>query len=164
MEMVEKYDNKRRFLNKIDERHNKIPNEYKQSMHVWIMNNNGELLIQKRSKNKESYPDMWAITSGSTLAGESTLQTVIRECKEELSIDVDINKLELMLTIKSKYNFTDVWLLRQEIDINSVIMQEEEVADVKWVTESEFEKMIEMNEVASSIEFYYDFLKKLWNL
>ena len=44
MEMVDKFDNKRRPLNKTTERHEKIEGEYRQSVHTWIQNSKGEFL------------------------------------------------------------------------------------------------------------------------
>ncbi len=164
MEMVEKYDNKRMPLNKIEERYNIIPNEYKQSVHIWIMNKNGEFLIQKRSPNKKSYPNMWSITGGATEIGEITLQTVIRECKEELSIDVNVNNLELIMTLKVRHDFTDIWLLKQDIDIENIVLQKEELTEVKWITVEDLKTMIDKKQLAPNIAFYFEFLEKLWKL
>ena len=125
------------------------------------MNSNGEFLIQKRSPNKKSYPNMWSITGGATEIGENTLETVIRECGEELSINVDIDKLELLMTLRLKNDFTDIWLLKQDIDIENLVLQLEEVTQVRWVTVNEFEKMIDQKEIAINITFYYDFFKKM---
>ena len=129
MELVDKLDNKRRFLNRIDERHNRIPNEYKQSMHLWIMNKDGELLIQKRSKNKESYPDMWAITSGSTAAGESTLETVIRECKEELGVDV--SDVKYLCSFPNTYEYRSITYKTCDLFFTAVLKEGEEFKEQK---------------------------------
>lgn len=161
MEMVEKFDNKRISLGKMEERHKKIPNEYRQSVHVWIINKNGEFLIQKRSANKKKDPNMWSVTGGANCNGETMLETVIRECKEEISIDVDVEKLELLMTIKGKSTFTDIWLLKQDIQIEDIKMQEDEVSDVKWVSREELNDIIMKGEFASKSLFYYEFLEKL---
>lgn len=161
MEMVEKFDNKRISLGKFEERNKIIPNEYRQSVHVWIINKNGEFLIQKRAANKKTDPNMWSITGGANINGETTLETVIRECKEELSIDVDIEKLELLMTIKGNSTFTDIWLLRQDIQIEDIKMQEDEVSDVKWVSREELNALIVNEEFANKNLFYYDFLERL---
>lgn len=164
MEMVEKFDSKRIPLGKIEERYKRIEGEFKQSMHIWIMNKNGEFLIQKRSEEKRVFPGMWSITGGGVDVGETTLQTVIRECKEELSIDVDMDKLELMMMFRTKKDFTDVWLLRQDIEIDNIKLQEEEVSEVKWISDSDLRKMIEENEFAPNVAFYYEFFSKLIDL
>ena len=95
MELVDKLNNKRQSLNKTAERQEKVDGEYRQSVHTWIMNSKGEFLIQKRSSNKKNFPNMWSQTGGAVDAGETTLQAALRECKEELNIDLqDQNQVE----------------------------------------------------------------------
>ena len=155
MEIVDKLNKRRETLNKTSERHEKIDGEYRQSVHIWISNDKGEFLIQKRSPNKKAFPNKWSQTGGAVDSGETSLQGAMRECKEELGIDIDKEKTELMLSFKRKHDFVDVWLVRQNVDLKDVVMQEEEVADVKWVTKEELEKMIENDEVAKSVNIYY---------
>lgn len=54
-------------------------------VHVWIINQKGEFLISKRTSNKR-WPDMWACTIGSAVAGDNSLTTAIKETKEELGV------------------------------------------------------------------------------
>lgn len=52
---------------------------------VFIINSKKQVLLQKRSKNKKMWPDMWDISAGGhVLAGEFGFQAIIREIKEEL--------------------------------------------------------------------------------
>ena len=88
MEIVDKFNNKRQALNKTAERSEKIDGEYRQSVHTWIQNSKGEFLIQKRTPNKKNFPNMWSQTGGGVDEGETTLQAALRECKEELGIDI----------------------------------------------------------------------------
>ena len=58
------------------------------SVHIWIINDKQELLVQKRNPYKKTFPNLWAIsTAGHVLAGESSLQAGIRELKEELDLE-----------------------------------------------------------------------------
>ena len=161
MELVDKFDNKRRTLGKTTERYEKIDGEYRQSMHVWIINDKGEFLIQKRTENKKVFPGKWSITGGGVDAGETTVDTVIRECKEELGIDVDLDKLELVMTIKRSYDFVDIYLLHQSFGLDEVIMQEDEVADVKWLSREQIESMIDEGVFADSVVFYFEMMMKI---
>ena len=163
MEFVEMFDNKRKSLNKTVERYTHIKGEYAQGSHVWIMNSKGEFLIQKRSSTKKLYPNLWSITSGGTDEGESTLETVYREVKEELGIEIKPEELELMMSYKRNHDFVDVWLVRKDIDLNDITMQKEEVTEVKWVTEDELENLIKENQTPKSLPIYFGFLKSLIN-
>lgn len=161
MEVVDKFNNKRIPLNKITERHEKTSGEYKQSMHVWIQNDDGDFLIQKRSITKTVFPGEWSVTGGGVNAGESTLDTVIRECNEELGINVEDENVQLMMTIKREYDFVDIYLLRQNIKIEDIVLQEEEVSDVKWISKTDLTEMIENGDFCSSVSFYFDMLIKI---
>ncbi len=161
MEMVDKLNNKRQLLNKVAERHDKVNGEYRQSVHTWIQNSKGEFLIQKRTPNKKFFPNMWSQTGGGVDEGETTLQAALRECKEELGIDINTNNIELILSFRRKYDFVDVWLVKQEIELSSLVLQEDEVSDVKWATVDEIRNLMKSGELAKSIDIYFDMFIEL---
>lgn len=162
MEIVDKYDNKKIPLNKKSERHAKVPNEYRLSAHVWIVNSQGEFLIQKRNPQKRKYPNMWSCHGGGVDTGENSLEAGIRECKEELGITLNKSDMEFVLSYKSfNLTFIDVYLAKADINLENLVLQEKEVCDAKWLTLDEFDNMIKNNEVAPNVIFYYDFFKKL---
>lgn len=156
MEMVDKLDNKKEYLNKVSERHEKIEGEYRQSVHTWIMNSKGEFLIQKRTPNKKNFPNMWSQTGGGVDSGETTLQAAIRECHEELGINIEKDEIEFMLSFKRKYDFVDVWLVKHDYDISTLVLQEDEVSDVMWASIDEIRELMGTGKLAKSIEIYFD--------
>lgn len=158
MELVDKFNKRREPLNKKTERYEKIDGEYCQYVHAWIMNDKKEFLVQKRSKNKKIYSNKWSVTGGAVDAGETPLEGIIREVKEELGIDVDKEKIEFMFSFKRKYGFIDVWLVKQNVDLKDITLQKQEVSDVKWVTKEELEKMIKNDEVAGTVNIYFEML------
>lgn len=161
MEIVDKFNNKRQPLNKTSERYERIDGEYKLSMHVWIQNDKGEFLIQKRSPSKKVFPNFWSITGGGVDSGETTLDTVFRECKEELGIIAEEKNLELILSFKRKADFVDIYLLKHNIELKDIIMQEEEVTDVKWASMNEIKNMIANKEFAPNIPVYINIFEEL---
>lgn len=156
MEIVDKLDNKKEYLNKVSERHEKIEGEYRQSVHTWIMNSKGEFLIQKRTPNKKNFPNMWSQTGGGVDSGETTLQAAIRECHEELGINIEKDEIEFMLSFKRKYDFVDVWLVKHDYDISTLVLQEDEVSDVRWASIDEIRELMGTGKLAKSIEIYFD--------
>ena len=71
------------------------------SSHIWIENDNKELLVQKRNPNKSTFPNLWAISvAGHVDAGETSRDAAIRELKEEVNLDVKPEELEYLFTIK----------------------------------------------------------------
>ncbi|MBR6113519.1 MAG: NUDIX domain-containing protein [Bacilli bacterium] len=112
------------------------------SSHIWIINDNNELLVQRRNPYKATFPNLWAISvAGHVDSGETSLDTAIRELKEEVNLDVNPNELEFLFTIKREtpYKdsflrvFDDVYLLRKNIDCEQTKLQVEELTDIKYV-------------------------------
>ena len=63
---------------------------------VFIINSKSQVLLQKRSANKKMWPNMWDITAGGhVLTGEFGFQAAIRECKEELGIELNKNDIAI---------------------------------------------------------------------
>lgn len=60
-------------------------------VHVLVFNADGELLLQKRSMDKDVAPGKWDTSVGGHVnAGEPLAEAVIREMEEELGIDTSV--------------------------------------------------------------------------
>lgn len=60
-------------------------------VHVLVFNPAGELLLQKRSMNKDLFPGKWDTSvGGHVMLGEDILEAAIRETEEELGFVPDI--------------------------------------------------------------------------
>src|SRR3972149_5374423 len=63
-------------------------------VHIWIVNEEEKLLLQERSAEKEQYANVLHISSaGHVIAGESILETALREVKEEINLDVNASDM-----------------------------------------------------------------------
>ena len=130
--------------------------DWHRAVHIWIVNDKNEALLQKRSPNKDSHPNMWDISSaGHLIAGEDNLATAVREIKEELGVDVSASDLRLIGSRKKfgKYatsfinnEFQDVYLLRMSLDVNKLRLQPEEVSEAKFVPIDELKHMLEIKD------------------
>ena len=67
------------------------------------------------------------------------------------------------MSYRRNYDFLDIWLVRKDIDIKDVVVQEEEVSEVKWVTFEEFENIIKDNKTSKNVKTYLSFFKNLVN-
>lgn len=129
-------------------------------VHVWIMNEEGELLIQQRQPWKKGWANMWdCAAAGSALVGETCEMAAIRETKEELGIDLQVEKCEVLFTIKFSRGFDDHLLVKQNVDIDNLSLQYEEVANAKWATMEEIFKLVESGEFIP-----YSILKALFEI
>ena len=112
---------------------------------VWIINSEKKILIQKRSPEKKNEPNVWAMTGGSVIKGESSLDTIKRETLEELGIELEIENAKKINYYRTGNVWLEVYIVEQDIDLNNVVMQVEEVSDVKFATFDEIEKIYQDN-------------------
>jgi len=120
-----------------------------------IMNSKNEILISKRAKYKK-FGLMWECNGGSILAGETSLEGIIRELKEELGIEFSKKEAIFLKEIrrdKIPPDFKDLWLFRRNIDINEITFLDGESIDAKWVTIEEFITMYENKEIVPTVDF-----------
>ena len=159
MELVDLLNNRKELIGETCER-NAVPNgKYRLSIHIWIINEKNEILIQQRSANRKKFPNMWTNTGGACLAGETSIETVFRELKEELDIIPNIDNLELIASYKREKDFVDVWVLRQNADIKDLKFNDNEVQDAKWVTIEEWKKLlIEGQAIKSSTDCFLNYI------
>ncbi len=126
--------------------------DWHKAVHIWIINDKGDILLQRRCATKDSNPNMLDISSaGHLTAGDDSLSGAIRELKEELNIDVKPDELKFIKTIKrsSKYTstfinneFDDLYILRTTKNIDDMKYQEEEISEIFYVPYKEFKSMV----------------------
>lgn len=134
---------------------------YHLGVDVWIVNSDNKILIQKRSPNKRNSPNVWAMTGGSNIKGETTLQTIEREVLEELGIPLKVQDLQLIKVYKTGKVWLEEYFVKQEVLLQDIIMQEEEVCDVKWATYDEIEEIYQNGQfIQNRWEFVRDWIKE----
>ena len=156
MELLQVFDDNKVALNeKIsrEEKHNLPLNRHFMIILIFIENSKGEFLLQKTSKSRNS---RIATTSGHVDFGKSIMETVINECKEELGIDVSKNNIQYIDTVLFKNCFLETFYTKMEIDLNTIVIQKEEVESVRWYTKKEIETLIANNEfrIGNIVPYY----------
>lgn len=135
-EVIDLYDNQRRLTGKTVPRNADVTKSlpYRSVVHVCIFNSRMELLIQQRSANKQSAPLKWDFSaSGQVVAGESCIEGAMREVYEELGIKLSITEAPALT--KVFFNaFNDYYIIRKDLDLSTLNLQESEVAAVKWAS------------------------------
>ncbi len=125
--------------------------DWHKTVHVWLLNDNNELLIQKRAKDKETFPNLWAISiAGHVITDEDSIQAAQREIREEIGLNISKENLIYMFSIKRKQPYKngylnvldDVYLLKYNLDVDSAKLQKEELSDIKFINYKEFEKRL----------------------
>ena len=121
--------------------------------HVWILRRGGggtEVLLQKRSAGKDSFPGMYDTSSaGHIPAGCEPRESALRDLREELGIEARGDELELIGNFRIEYEaefhgrpfrdneFVFVYVLLREVDAAELILQPEEIESVGWFPFSE---------------------------
>ena len=130
--------------------------EYHLVVHIWIISDKGDFLIQKRSDQKKLMPGEWAATGGAAISGENSFVAARRELFEELGIKTDCDTLIKLLRIKRKNSLLDVWVTTFNGDLDALTLQSSEVSEVRWVKREELEKMISLGLFHDYGEEYFD--------
>ncbi|MFH0740167.1 MAG: NUDIX domain-containing protein [bacterium] len=122
--------------------------------HIWIYNSKGEILLQLRAKTKKLFPNKWDVSAaGHIAAGEDPLATAIRETKEELGLEVCNKDLEFITIYQkeitlggiSNKEFYYVYLYKYDGSPSSLVLQTDEVSEIKFVPIEELEKELKNN-------------------
>ncbi|MCR5376391.1 MAG: GNAT family N-acetyltransferase [Lachnospiraceae bacterium] len=165
MELWDLYDSERKPLGRTHVRGEAFgEGEYYVCVEVWIRNSKGEFLIQKRHPAKKA-GNQWEFVGGGTLAGETTLQSAVREVAEENGIIAKAHEFTLFATYQRKNYFQDLFLLRRDVDIRDLVLQPEEAIDARWATEEDILTLIANQEFVYSLgqrfEMYRDTVRQL---
>ena len=118
------------------------PGEYHLVVHIWVVSSKGDFLIQRRSENKKLMPGEWAATGGAAISGEDSYTAANRELYEELGIPSNMQTLKKLTRIKRRNSLLDIWFVNTNIEKSKLRLQDDEVAEVRWVSRNELDNMI----------------------
>ena len=132
------------------------PGEYHLVVHIWVVSDDGKILIQQRSQAKKLMPGEWAATGGAAISGEDSYKAASRELFEELGIASTPETLNKIFRIKRRNSLLDVWTINCNTPVSKLTLQESEVATAKWVTLPELKAMIRKGEFHNYGKEYFD--------
>jgi len=107
-----------------------------------IINDKKEVLLQKRAACKKHNPNIYALTAGHVETGEDIKSAMVRELKEELSLDVKEEELKVYrdkeIKIREKNsNVSYYFYIICNKKAEEFILQKDEVSEVKWFSVNE---------------------------
>ena len=103
---------------------------------VVIRNSKGEFLMQKRVKSKGGD---WGVTGGHPKSGETPLQGIITEVKEELGLDFSKEKFIEYDSGCDGKDCYKMYFVNKDILLEDIKIQKEEVSEVKWFSMDELQ-------------------------
>lgn len=135
------------------------------AVHVWIIREKDMgvyTLLQKRSADKLINPCCYDVSAaGHVPQGEEFRISAVREVAEELGVELQENKLEFLSLNKSSYNCGDihdneiraVYLCREKIDADNLVLQDSEVEGVVWAEIDEILASVDNSDFVNCIDY-----------
>jgi 8-oxo-dGTP pyrophosphatase MutT (NUDIX family) len=120
------------------------------SVHVWLMNDKGELLIQKRGAFAHTSPNKWECTAAGHIDwGKTSVLSALHELLEETGIGASPEELLLVGTIVDTFTMNEGTLVNNEVDdvyliqrndIAHLEKENKEISDLAWFPAKEYLK------------------------
>lgn len=117
---------------------------------IWVINEEGRILLQKRAATKKLGANKWAICAGHVDTGEDVKTAAERELFEEIGLKCD--DLEFLFISKVidtregsfKNNmFMYMYFLKTNTKLEDYIIQYEELSELKYIDIKELEQIVE---------------------
>ena len=151
MELLDIYDDNGNITGKTMVRGDKNTkleiNEHIALATMFMENREGKFLIQKTSKEKGG---VFATTGGHVDSGETPLEAIIREVKEEIGVDLSPTEIEEYgyLTFDMPLRF--IFYVKKDVDVNNSKLQKEEVDYITYMSVEEIQNLIASDQMLKS--------------
>ncbi len=144
MELLDVYNDKGERTGKVVERGMDISlfpkGEHIAVAIIFIENSKGEFLIQKTSIDKGG---KYSSTGGHVDHNEEPIDSIQREVKEELGIDVSSDTIVDLGYLLFDFPIRFVFYLKKDIPIEDIVLQEEEVESISYMSREKIKTLID---------------------
>ena len=146
--------------------------------HIWVVRKTEDkiqVLLQKRAKNKDSFPGCYdTSSSGHILAGDEPCESARRELFEELGISAEAEDLDFAGCFRISYEkefhgklFRDnevafVYVYSKPIEISNLVLQKEEVESVEWFDMDYVQSVLEPRDARFCVPIDGFLIAKKW--
>ena len=118
------------------------------SVLFYVMDHDGRVFVNQRTKNKEFYQEYWSIVLGGHVhAGETYDAAIKRECNEEVKIIFD--DLIYINSFKKRHDFLD----RENINVYAVISNQIPLLDLYEIKQGNFMHLSEIDKLLKKEKF-----------
>jgi len=109
---------------------------------IFISNEKGEFLLQKRSLESKIHPGVWDCSGGHVDIGESYAEAGVREVFEELGVNLEVKEVSAPVF----FDTTFYVVCRAQLDSSTELtLKIDEVTEVKWVSTDEYFQMVALH-------------------
>lgn len=139
---------------------------YRRIVRVFVFDEEGKVLLQKRAATVKTFPDYWDQTAGGHIdVGETAAKAAQRETEEEIGITVEPQEVVAAHQTDQPGDRQFNYLYRAVIPGDTTFnYDEDEVAELRWFTIAEFEQQMQEQPdkfVPTFIEIWQTFRDKL---
>ena len=149
-------------------------NLYHRHVSCFILNKKGEVLLQRRSITKKKNPGIWSKTGGHVDTGETVIDALKREVKEEIGLEMDDNNIFFMNKFKSTnpnyFSYGYIYITDNKISDYKLQLDEVDKVEYFKIEDLENEKRNgnkeftfynwEDNDFYNQMKFLKEFIKK----
>ena len=124
------------------------------SIHLLVFNRSGELLMQKRSMEKDEAPGKWCSSvAGQLDSGEAYEDCVVREAKEEIGLRLNSVPSKLFKIEAHEETGNEFTWVYQVTASGPFVFDPCEVTDLRWFKLKEVDRLIQEQEDSFSSSF-----------
>ena len=118
--------------------------QYYLGVHIYIYNHSHEFLLQQRSYDKAFLPGGWDVLLEHVIAGETSVEGAVRGLQEEMGLSVAASDLRFARRIirEPLHHMIDIYFLELDFNLDELVLQKEEVVNVKAVTKAEMLELV----------------------
>ena len=80
---------------------------------------------------------------------------------QEIGVEIAANELCLLHTFRQRNYFMDVYLVKKDFDIRSIVLDKDETINAKWVSKKELQVMIDNQDFVYSVARRFASLKNM---
>jgi len=133
-------------------------------VHLYVFNNEGKLLLQKRSNDKLIQPGKWDASVGGHISyNEKPEEALFREAKEEIGLKKFKPELAHHYIWESEIERELVFIFITSILDQNQVRISKEVAELRWWTKREIISQLGKNYFTPNLEFeFQNFISKFW--
>lgn len=119
-----------------------------------IIKDGDKFLIGRRASDKDFAPNQWEFISGFLEPNESPQETIVREIKEELKAEGNIQKEFPKYLVTDEEGSWEVFPFLFKLSNPKSAQLTSDHSELKWVTLSELQKVDELHQDINSLKEY----------
>lgn len=130
---------------------------------LWLTNSNGDILLAKRSPNKNRHPNKWGpAVAGTIEKGEIYDDNIIKEAEEEIGLtNTEFKKAKKVLVTNQYIHFTQWYTATLDRQAENFVIEKTEVAEIKWFSKKELIQELKLNpdKFLPNLAYYFELFK-----